>query len=318
MNDKDRDRSGEGAGPSDDPGPYCRPLSLKHIILFLLVAMVGLADYSNAQPGRGLSVTIEANSFFSNNAQANFYQGIPQNSNTILRVLHSQQYGYPIWIDLTEQDLITSSISSYRQLQIEEYGDMSYRLAIHLGFGFRYDLGGGWGWLARFNYAKLNAFGQFLIQSGRNSPGLLTNQDAYVACPIVGEEKRIFLDFGVSRRVMLNTQWFMNMDLGVSVNNTKVVSNDIQVAGVTYNILDIWEGRYPDMGTVAYDYINQGGLGFGTFASLGFGILLPGYNTITFDYTLQYAQTNLENYTSYNFQHLLGVRFELGDFSFFD
>lgn len=294
----------------DDPGPYQRkPL---RFILAILALCAGLS--MQAQEARGLSLSIDAGCLFADNYQANFYQGIPSNLNTIERILHSEQFGYYMWQDLTNQGLISSNIGNYRQLSIEEYGQMRYRLAIQLGMGMRYDFGRDWAWLLRFNYARLTAEGQFLLNSGRNNSVTLTNQDAYVVCPIMGKEKRILIDFGFSKRFALHDGQFLQADLGVSLNNTHVEANDILVAGRQYSILDVWGGQSPDAYTPAYDYLNQGGIGYGGFFTLAYGLRFPDGNSVLLHYTLYYSRTNLPGYTVFNPQNLFGLRFELAKF----
>lgn len=270
----------------------------------------------NAQMARGLSVSVHAGTLFADNYQSDFYSGIPSNANTIERILHSQAYGYNMWLDLMDQGLITSNIGNYRQLQVEEYGRMSYRMAVQLGMGFRYDFGRNWAWLARFDYAKLTAVGQFLLASGRNNAVSLTNQDAYVACPIMGQEKRIMIDLGISHRFDINDDYYLAADLGASLNNTKVLASRIQVAGQPYSILDVWGGQYPDAGMMGYEYYNQGGIGYGGFFTLALGMNLGNGNSARLHYTLYYTRTTLEGYTAFNPQNLIGISFELGNFSF--
>ncbi len=341
MNEKDRDRSGDGAGPSDlDAGPYWRSSHAARIVIFLLLLAIspnvhsltaledvlGYTKLSSQPPSlpisgyqyqRGLSLSLDVGLLVPSSKHANFYQGVETNLNTINRVLHSEAYGHQIWNDLTTLDLITSAITDYRQLNVEEYGEMSYRLAMQIGMGFRYDYGNGWGWLTRFDYAKLTATGVFLINATNNT-GVLTNQRQYVKCGIMGTEKRVNIDLGVSRKFKMQNGFDIGVELGGQVNNTEVMSNDIEIANRIYNILDIWNGQSPSMGTYAYDYINQGGIGYGGFATVNFGLTMPNYSTLTLAYTFFYNKINLSGYEAFAPQHLITLRFDFDGFSFFD
>lgn len=341
MNEKDRDRSGDGAGPSDlDAGPYLRTSYFARIIILLLLMAVSPKGWSettskglflfhgpSTQPPslpiveyqyqKGLSLSLDVGLLVPSNFHANFFRGIETNLNTINRVLHSEAYGHQIWNDLTTLDLITSAITDYRQLNVEEYGEMSYRLAMQIGMGFRYDYGNGWGWLTRFDYAKLTSTGVFLINATNNT-GVLTNQRQYVKCGIMGTEKRVNIDLGVSRKFKMQNGFDIGVEIGGQVNNTEVISNDIEIANRVYNILDIWNGQSPSMGTYAYDYINQGGIGYGGFATLNFGFTMPNYSTLTLAYTFYYNKINLSGYEAFAPQHLITLRFDFDGFSFFD
>ena len=249
---------------------------------------------------------------------ANFYNGNPTNDNTIDRVLYSEAYGNTIWNDLVNQGLISpSAIGSYHQLQVVEYGNMHYRPAIQIGLGFRYDYDNQWGWLAHFDYSKLHAVGAFNLSS-TNGTGILSNVGQYVTCAIAGAEERIYIDFGLSKKVRLENGFDLGFEFGASMNNTKVESNDMQIAGATYSILDRWNGESPSIYGYTYEYINQGGVGFGGFGSVNYSLTLPNHSAITAGYTLYYTKINLSKYESMGLQHMLFLRFDMNDFSFFD
>lgn len=270
---------------------------------------------SNDNYQTGLSLTLGAGVMFSGNGTANFYNGSEGNVNTIYRILHSERYGYPIWQALTEQNLISDAVSNYSQLTVAEYGDMDYNLGVQLQFGFRYDLAEGWGWLIKFDYCKLTARGAFLIDA-TNGTGILTNTNRYITCPIVGEEKRIFIDMGISKRFRMNNGLDLGVEGGLNINNVKVVSNDIQVAGTVYSILDVWNGNMPSDYTQDYEYINQGGLGLGGFATADVSYTLPNLTSLTLGYTCYDTKINLQGYEQYTFQHLIFLRVDVNNFDF--
>lgn len=319
MNDKDRDRDGDGAGPVANPkkSPY-------HYLLrgaAVAAALLLLAFPARAQQPllRGLSLTVDAGVLFVGNGQANFYNGAPGNANTLERILHSETFGRQIWEDLTEQDLITSNIANYTQLQVAEYGDMYYKTAFQLGFGLRYDFEkSDWAWLARFNYVKLNAVGMMLLESGRNNASSLTNQNAYVNCPMAGVEKRIFFDLGLVHKFQLDNGLDLEVSAGANANNTQVVSSEVLIAGTSYSILDLWNGQYPSPYTQPYEYVNQGGLGYGGFAGVSLGLTLPSYTAVSVGYTFHYTRVNLQGYEDFAPHHVVAINVALNNFSFFD
>lgn len=316
MNDKERDRSSDGAGPAaDDGGPSCSKSHL--VLLYILFILIGShPGMMSAQTGSGLSFSLDAGVLRANNATANFYNGAPQNANTINRILHSQAYGQEIWQNLKNQGFITDAIGSYSQLNVVEYGDMQYKIAFQLGMGFRYEYNGGWAWLMRFDYAKLNAVGAFNL-SRDNNTGIISG-NRYVTCDIAGEENRINIDLGIAKRFYLSSGQFVGLEMGGNLNNTKVISNDIRIAGETYSILDVWNGESPSAYSASYEYINQGGLGYGAFASICWGFSLPNGSAASVGYTLYYNKINLDNYSSLAAQHLFSLKFDITGFGFFD
>lgn len=291
------------------------------MLLFFLLLSPSLcfSQKSDAARLRGLSLTVDFGVLKADNFHANFYNGNPDNANTLLRILHSESYGHGIWNNLSENDLISSSIANYNELTVAEYGDMMYKLAIQLGMGFRYDFENSeWGWLTQFNYAKLHAQGLILLNSGRNNSYTLTNQDAYVNCPATGVEERIYIDLGIFRKFSLSNGLDLEMSLGGNVNNTKVESSDVQIGGISYNILDIWNGQSPSSYVGTYEYVNQGGIGYGGFAGISVGFTLPAGTAMSVGYTFNYNKVNLEGYGSFAAHHSLRLNVAINNFSFFD
>ena len=294
---------------------------MKHIALVLTALL--LATSANADDGKppsrrytGLSVFADAGAYWADNRTADFYSGKPGNANTIDRVLHSNTYGTQIWNNLTTQGLITSGVGSYNQLQVVEYPSMYYRLALSYGLGFRYDYASGFGWLVRFDLARLNAIGAFNL-SATGGTGVL-GTDQYVRCGIMGDEDRINIDLALTCTMPLSETLDLELDLGGGINNTKVRENLMEIGGATYSILDIWNGQSPDYGVAPYEYINQGGIGWGFFASVLLGYQMTGIGAIRAGYTLYRSTIDLEGYTANCINHLVGVRLEINNFSFFN
>jgi hypothetical protein len=90
----------------------------------------------------------------------------------------------------------------------------------------------------------------------------------------------------------------------------------MEINGRTYSILDVWNGSTPDVGTGSYDYVNQGGIGFGVFMSGYLGYRISGIGAIKAGYTCHHSQANLKGYDAWGWHHCLNIRFEINNFSF--
>ena len=300
-------------------------LSLAILALMLIVSPMWAQKKKSAQtikPLSGLYITVDAGLLVPSDKQANFYNGGPGTPNRLERVLLSEMYGTQIWNDLVNQGLISpSAIPDYGAFRVEEYANMYYRLTFQLGIGFRYVYDNGWGWLMRFDMSEVTAAGQFLLSSN-NGTGILGSND-YVKCGIYGRERRVLVDFGISKRIPLTQTMDLEIDAGFDVNNTKVEKNDIRVPdskGKTYSILDVWGGQTPYPGIGTYEYINQGGIGIGYFGTVALSYKVP-MGAIDFGYTYYYMQTKFRDYNEsdcYAPQHTIFFRFNLNNFSFFD
>lgn len=300
---------------------------MRHAISFILSLFLAAAlsaedldahsPYGDGYQFKGLSVFVDAGVARVSNVHANFYNGSLTNANTINRVMHSEGYGQQMWDDLVSQSLISpSAIQNFRQLEVVEYADMFYKIAYQIGFGFRYDYDSGLGWLLRFDLIELNSIGAFNLSS-RNGTGILTNQNQYVRCGIMGQEKRINIDFALTHRFNRRGLFEWEVDFGCNVNNTSVLGNDIEVAGRLYNILNVWGDMGPGYFNESMNYINQGGIGVGGFATISACYKLMG-SAISMGYTFYYTKINLEGYSAYAPQHNIFLRFDLNKFSFLD
>ena len=263
----------------------------------------------------GLSVFANAGAVWADDITANFYSGRPENANTINRVLYSESYGYNIWYQLKEDGLISSAVGSKDELQVVEYGDMYYRTSLQYGLGIHYDYESGFGWLLRFDISRLEAQGAFNLSS-TNGTGILTPNHQYIRCGLLGREDRINIDFAITRTVDLGGNLCLEIDLGASLNNTKVKENLMEIDGTNYSILDVWNGQSPSSYTGSYEYVNQGGLGWGVFMSGYVGYYMTGLGSIKAGYTCHHSKTTLEGYSAAGWVHCLTVRFELNNFSF--
>lgn len=292
---------------------------MRRAVLFavaIMLAASATADDSKP-PSTGLSFFANTGAFWAGNATANFYSGKPANANTINRVLHSQTYGTEIWTILVQQHLISpTAIGSYNQLQVVEYPDMYYRTSLQIGVGLRYDYPSGFGWLLRFDLDRLETVGAFNLSSDGGTGILGTDQ--YVRCGMLGRENRVSAELAITRTVPLSDNFCVEIDLGASLVNTQVKDNIMEIGGGTWSILDVWNGQSPAYGTQVFDYINQGGFGYGVFIAFLAGWQVPGMGAIKAGYTCSQARTVLEGYTAWDWHHMLGVRIEMNNFSFFD
>ena len=211
-----------------------RPLLI--LALSLLLCSAPLHAQKKKAPSQhprlaGLSLAVDAGLLIPSNKQANFYSGRPGNANTIDRVLRSQQYGTQIWNSLVDQQLISpSAIPSYSAFRIADggYPQMHYKLTYQIGFGLRYDYSSGWAWSLAFDFSQVTAAGQFLLSSD-NGVGIPGSRQ-YVACDIFGLEKRILIDFSVSKSLPLTNLLDLEMAAGIGVNNTKVSENAMVIS----------------------------------------------------------------------------------------
>lgn len=284
--------------------------------LLPLLCCIGIAAFAPAQdimdklvPLKGFSVTLDAGATLPGRYHANFYNGTPDNSNTINRIIHSEGYGNPIWNSLVNQGLISpSEIPRYENLEVAEYADMKYSITYQIGLGVRYDFEGrNTAIFARFDYMKLTAKGAFNLYR-HPATTILSNQDQYISCGIWGTESRTYIDLGVSKSIPFNPLLHFVVDAGVNINHYRVLSNDIEIGGTTYTILDTWGGRMPEITSQSYEYY-QTGIGFGAFASPCLRLMLPHSMAADLGLSCYYSKITLPGYDKFAPQFTLFLRF---------
>lgn len=256
----------------------------------------------------GLSVSIDAGCAIPNQSTAAFYNGTNGNQNTIERILHSQMFGQNIWTNLVNQGLISpSAITDYTGLQIVEQANTEYTMALQLGLGLRYDFVKRFGMIARFDHIKLTAKGMFNLSSGAPT-SILSNKNQYIPCGIYGTESRTYIDLGLFKSFFIKDSWRFVLDFGLNLNSTKVLSNDIEIGGKEYSILDVWGGNSPTYGMQSYGYY-QSGIGYGFFISPCIEYVLPNAMGIDFGLSVYYIKVNIPGYEDFKPHCNLFVRF---------
>ncbi|MBO4752728.1 MAG: hypothetical protein J5526_08340 [Bacteroidales bacterium] len=304
------------------------------IVLIMLAEGVMADDWDVHRPHGanrpiGLSASINVGMLIANKKQAEFYSGsrvVDTNGSHLVtyleRMVKSELFGHQIWQDLVNGGYIsTSAVGTPKQLEIVEYGQMHYKLSYQIGLGIRYDWESAWGLILRFDWSRLTAVGAFNLSTGNNV--ILQGDNQYIRCSIGGQEDRINIDFGVAKRMYVSESIALEVDLGFNLNNLKVKSNAMEIAGTSHDILDRYgiSGDGPAINSATYEYINQGGVGYGGFAGLAVCYVLPGENsvgTIDLGYNFYYERLKLEGYSGFAPQHAIFLRFNLNTFSFFD
>ena len=302
--------------------PPSRHAGCTTLIAFLLAPLFLFPTHLAAQhkEATGLVLFIDAGMLMPNDKQAGFYDGRDSRPNTINRVLHSETYGNPIWQTLKDRGYITDAVGNYTVLTVDEWPHMYYKNGYQVGFGLRYLYQGGWSWLLRVDYARVTAAGAWNLSS-TNGTGILSDRGRYVRCGMYGIENRIYLDLGIGKAFDIADGWSLGLETGVNFNNTKIQEQKMEIAGDYYNVLDIWDGASPSSGTGSYEYVNQGGVGFGGFATLMLSYAVPGYGSIDMGYSCYYTQTRFPEYNdddAFALQQVIFLRANLNNFMFWN
>jgi len=233
--------------------------------------------------------------YFANKSTAGYYNG--SSINNVDSVL--KDGGTPLYVSRNYQ-AIREALGDY-DFEFDPADlpqDMKYNTAINIGFLAKYHLNNNFGLLVVFNYTKLKSVGGFPITVlGRLDPG--TIGDSYEQCAIYGFEERINFDVGIFRSFRLEPNFNWYVEGGLNINDTELLENKIQVAGLEFSLANPYYTMYN---------LKQGGIGMGLF--LGTGLQLVLGNHISFDpgISCYFTRINLGNESPYKTQFAPYIR----------
>jgi hypothetical protein len=238
-----------------------------------------------------------------NKYTANFYNGSPQNVNTVNYVM-SNYYWY--------QDIKRAlNLGSTDTVVVSEYPmNMRYKVVISGGVFVRCNLSRFWGICMDANYTQLKAEDvvTFLVNPQYN----YTFPDIRLI-PISGTEQRIHFDLLLQRNFWLKSRIYFFAQGGLNMNYVRVMKSVI-VVGQEYSLINIYDenGYVPNVNLQTNQPI-QGGIGFGLNLGGGVGVPLADKFGIEPGGYIEYNRTPLERYPDYKVSFGFYVRILFGN-----
>lgn len=262
---------------------------MKYFLLtFLSLApLLTLAQKTEQQPiFGGLSYGLNAGIYLPDYHPANFYNGNPENENSIDMVFNNYYYIQEI------QNRLGYLIDTVTPYTLP--GKVKYNPAMSVGFHFRYELAKNLAFFAQFTYVKLTASDAFLLHL--RLPQNYSLDPTYESCAIWGTEKRSMIDIGINRIFPLKDVMNLFVESGLHLNNTRVVENKIKIAGQDYSIVNIYgsQGYIPNAQQQTYE-VYQGGIGFGVFFTGGLKFVFNENLSVDPGVTFYWKEINLGN-----------------------
>ncbi len=251
--------------------------------------------------GRGFIFGLNLGMIFPNKYTANFYNGSEKNPNKISRIVFNQYYKTQIVEEIGHQ---------YDSSSIDLPEDMSYGIAMNVGFFARYSISERSGFFLQFNYHKLQTNGIFLINWKLDYP---TNKESYTTCYILGQEERHNIDLGYIHEYPLSSLMNLYIETGLNLTNTVVLNNLIQIDRLEYDIK--FDGDHP-LGPYSTNYtydFRQGGISFGAFFGAGVRMLFNERISVDPGITFYWKSINLEGYDAYKPEFTAMVRLTIKD-----
>ena len=279
-------------------------------ILMLVVSLQAGAQKRNTDrqeeepdPRLGWYYGLNMGRIMPNNHSAGFYNGRKENDNSISRILDNQYYKTQI-------------------VNIVGYNYTGYDLPARMGYKPKFIVGGYASYrFSRFssfivqaNYARLTATDIFLLNL--DVPQGFSFEPTYLECQIMGQEERTYIDLGYRFDFPSGEKHNVFVETGLSMNNTRVLKNMIQIKTLEYSIK--YSGEHstgPYSQDPQYD-IFQGGIGFGGFFTAGYALRFNENISLDPMATFHFSQTHLYGYSEMKPGFNFVIRFTFRNFDF--
>ncbi|MDR0437797.1 MAG: hypothetical protein LBH22_05795 [Bacteroidales bacterium] len=266
-------------------------------VLFILICIPFKGFCETDEDYRMISVSLGAGGFFANKYVANYYNGNPNNVNSILYV-----WDNPYFFERIRQEL---NLTPDARLQLEELPtNMRYKISTAVTVRFAFNLSLETSFFLQVTQVNLTATDIFTM-SFRNTPG--TSDRIYEIGRIWGKESRTMVDFGIQRRNELEARnWFWFYELAFNLTNTQVRENKIEIGSFRQSIIN--QGTYdPNLGFSSPE-MPQTAIGIGLVGTLGWQYRVGSNASFDFGITTYLQDINLEGYKKFHTNFNLFVR----------
>jgi hypothetical protein len=266
---------------------------------------------------KGFEIFFNAGMYWGSKYNANYFQGYPDPVDNkdadpnIGYVMGNKFWRDDIWNLIYEKnhsDIIDTFFN------FEGVSEMRYNLAFAFGVGLRYRFSESFTMSFLFSQVGLTAEG--VATFGMNGRGVNLDQGImYLPYKVMGKERRIFLEMNAS--YLFETIYpyiFPFLELGVHLNNVKVLKSELIVEERAFSMIDVYGGMSYVPGidhTVINPYL--GGIGYGFMGGLGVRIAFNKWAAIEPVFQVSTEKLNLSSYGKMrpNFNFL--IRLVVGD-----
>lgn len=285
-------------------------IKLKTLCLFITILIFSARTFATptnfelrTHPGdstrnnKGFIFGINMGAFFANKFHAGFYDGSPENVDSMGLVFTNYYY---------LQDIKRELSDTFRLLELPQ--NIKFQPAMQVGFYVKYNFDNNFGVFMQFNYAKLKAKDVFTMGIGPD-PSYLTFDNIQMFS-IIGTEERINIDIGVNKTFETSKTIQLFLEGGLNINNTRIKEHKIYIGSKDFSLINIYGTTPYAQNTQQQTYEPRlGGLGIGAFA--GGGVRFVFNNKISLDpgFTFFWAQAKHVGYTAYKPHYAVYLRF---------
>jgi hypothetical protein len=285
---------------------------MKHPFLLIVFTFLLLPLQLSSQSYKGFDFFFNGGMYKGNSRNATYYNGGNEDIN-IGRIFGNKILKQEIDRLIAENSGV---ILDNKGVHLEEIpARMHYDLSFCFGIGFAYRLTPEIALTGTLGQVRLKTQGTAVL--GYNK-GVIGNQNAdYLHYPIIGTEKRNFLEVGI--RYMeaeeRTCRWFVEMAL--QLNSVKVENADLYIEGKAFTMIDYYGGANYDP-TITQTVIDPmlGGVGFGIVAGGGLRLKINAWSALEPFGQLQYSRFHLGEPYRFTPNFQAGIRIIVRDYLF--
>jgi hypothetical protein len=280
------------------------------VMLLLAISLRALAQNwetrhadEEPDPRLGWYYGLNMGSILPSNHSAGFYNGSKENDNSIARIVDNQYYKTQI-----------VNVVGYNYTGYELPARMGYKPNFIVGGYAAYRFSQYSSFVVQANYSRLTATDIFLLNL--DVPQGFSFEPTYLECQIMGQEERTYLDLGYRIDFPSGDKHNAFIETGLSMNNTRVLKNMIQIKTLEFSIKYSGEHSTGPYSQDPYYDIFQGGIGFGGFFTAGYSLRFNENISLDPMASFHFAQTNLYGYSEMKPGFNIIIRFTFRSFDF--
>lgn len=240
------------------------------------------------KPKTGWEISGNFGVYKANKYQAQFYNGGPENVNTIDYVFSNYYWNQEI------TDLMVTNVNRDSFFIAAIPYDIKYDASMYVGFSARYNFSNEMAMNFSFNFAKLTTRDMVVLEVWPPYSGAV---ESYVYCGIFGQEARTNIDAGFLYTFSPEKPFTGFAEMGLNINSTHVKKSFIQIFDREYNLINLYgSSSYVPNTPLTEMEVRQGGIGFGTYISPGIRYVMNQQFSMELAGLVYLKTVNLEGY----------------------
>lgn len=262
------------------------------IFIFIFLNCLICLNAQNKETYKGFDFYFSGGMYKGNTYHATYYNGNNEEIN-IGRILSNKILKDRIDNLVSESGVILDNKGIYLSELPEK---MHYEWRFAVGLGLNYYLSPNFSLSASAGQVKLKAKGTAVFSYNKGVVGNRNGGD-YLMYPLIGEEKRSYLEFGFKYTFVEESRFQYFINFLAELNSVEVENADLYIENNAFTMIDYYGGAKYDP-TINQTRIDPmlGGVGFGATLGLGIKISINEWFAIEPAFQIQYSRLSLGEY----------------------